>query len=1086
MHPVGSASTVRVFKPSTLAVALACAFGATLPPAQAQPTGATAVHGAVSLSQPSASHLVVTTSNGAGTAHSVVNWQSFSVPGGTQTSIVQPSSTSLSINRVTTPNNPSLIYGTLSSNGQVLLVNPAGVTVGAGAVVDTAGFQASTLALSEADAIAGRLRFEGGGGELKVQGQVVAREGDVVLLAPQVTVEAGGVVRAPNGSVVLAAGQRAELTGRGLEGIQLQVQAPTDRAVNLGTLQGDAVGIFAGTLRHSGVIQATAVSAEGGRVVLKAQEAAALDGSVRAVRGDQGGVVHATARQVTVGAAAVLDVSGSQGGGELLVGGGWQGKDGRLANAESTVVATGAQLRADALDSGDGGTVVVWADGATLYGGHISARGGANGGDGGRAEVSGKQYLAFRGSADLSAASGQKGVLLLDPLNLEIGVVADLDGSGGGSDDLGGDILSSDNPGVTSKITSTALNLLLNTTNVSLAATNWIYVNDDIAPTGSNELTLNGGTGIELNADIGGISRLNLVAGTGGVIQAGGTAISTDLTLTSSGNVSLTGNNAIQYIDGTLSNGASLTLANAGSTTLTVEGLTVAGNLTVTGTNLAVNQTNALVVSGTTALNVGTGSVNLTNAGNDFNVLGSTSVGNFFITDANAIKLNAITSTGNVDVDAAGAITRNAGTVSSNGSITLSGSSIGSAADYLSINPGGQANLTLTGSGGGLYVSQASGTLTTSSYNIQTGGGAGSTETVKLAAADIYFDGFNSMSGGLGNDAITLTATSNNVLVASGLSFTAQSVDLVAQAGSGLVTLGDTTGGVQFTTTGGVHLKTSGGNVTQTAPLTLSGGGGLTLTGGGNVTLDNAGNTLGTVSGSVSGAASLRGLTAVGANGLSVGGGATLVSGGALAINGALSSSSGNVSATATGALSVASAGSVSGSQITLAGTSIAVDGKLYPGRSGVAGGTLTLNGATTFGATSQLHIDFNGATYDSVIANNGANFLAGATLTANAISQPAVGDYTVVTGTTTGTLPTLAGTLSGASLAFGSLIVSVTVDAAAAQGTVTGLTQDYTPLFDQEVAGVGTNLLPEAVADPVETQALDDIIVDDVSCRPR
>ncbi|MBX3660456.1 MAG: filamentous hemagglutinin N-terminal domain-containing protein [Ramlibacter sp.] len=36
------------------------------------------------------------------------------------------------------------IFGTLSSNGKLVLVNPAGIAVGASATVDTAGFTAST------------------------------------------------------------------------------------------------------------------------------------------------------------------------------------------------------------------------------------------------------------------------------------------------------------------------------------------------------------------------------------------------------------------------------------------------------------------------------------------------------------------------------------------------------------------------------------------------------------------------------------------------------------------------------------------------------------------------------------------------------------------------------------------------------------------------------------------------------------------------------------------------------------------------------------------------------------------------------
>ena len=94
--------------------------------------------------------LLVTTSNGAGTQHSVIDWRSFSVPAGSTTHFLQPDVDSTSINRVT-GNKPSEIFGTLSSNGRLVLVNPSGIAVGQGAVIDTAGFTASALAMSDAD-----------------------------------------------------------------------------------------------------------------------------------------------------------------------------------------------------------------------------------------------------------------------------------------------------------------------------------------------------------------------------------------------------------------------------------------------------------------------------------------------------------------------------------------------------------------------------------------------------------------------------------------------------------------------------------------------------------------------------------------------------------------------------------------------------------------------------------------------------------------------------------------------------------------------------------------------------------------------
>ena len=71
-----------------------------------------------------------------------------------------------------------------------------------------------------------------------------------------------------------------------------------------------------------------------------------------------------------------------------------------------------------ALDAGDGGKVIVWANDLTGYFGQISARGGVQGGNGGLVEVSGKHALAFNGVVNTSAPSGRVGTLLLDPDNI--------------------------------------------------------------------------------------------------------------------------------------------------------------------------------------------------------------------------------------------------------------------------------------------------------------------------------------------------------------------------------------------------------------------------------------------------------------------------------------------------------------------------------------------------------------------------------------------------------------------------------------------------------------------------------------------
>ena len=362
-------SAVDIAPPPLRALSLSILVALVVTPSFAQtlPSGGVAVHGGAAFNTSQPNRLTVTTTNGAGSNHSAINWNSFSIGNGNTTNFVQPNAASLSINRVVT-NTPSQLFGTLSSNGKLVLMNQSGIAVGAGAVVDTAGFTASALGMSQADAIAGRLRFGGGGAGLTVDGNILARGGDVVLIAPNVDVAKTALVESQGGSVVLAAGQSVEVTGRGLEGITLQVQGPTDQAVNLGTLKGDAVGIFAGTLRHSGMIQAVQANLEGGKVVLRAVGDAYVEGQGQinaAGAVGKGGSVDVLGKRVAVMGDALIDVSGQSGGGNVRVGGDYQGGNPNVPNADISYFGPKAVIKADATDAGDGGRVIVWADDTT-------------------------------------------------------------------------------------------------------------------------------------------------------------------------------------------------------------------------------------------------------------------------------------------------------------------------------------------------------------------------------------------------------------------------------------------------------------------------------------------------------------------------------------------------------------------------------------------------------------------------------------------------------------------------------------------------------------------------------------------------
>ena len=77
---------------------------------------------------------------------------------------------------------PSAIYGRLSANGQVFLLNPNGILFAPGAQVNVGGLVASTLNLSDADFMAGRYTFTGTGGSVTNQGAITTADGGYVAL----------------------------------------------------------------------------------------------------------------------------------------------------------------------------------------------------------------------------------------------------------------------------------------------------------------------------------------------------------------------------------------------------------------------------------------------------------------------------------------------------------------------------------------------------------------------------------------------------------------------------------------------------------------------------------------------------------------------------------------------------------------------------------------------------------------------------------------------------------------------------------------------------------------------------------------
>ena len=416
--------------PCGLIASIALSSGAI---AQGLPTGGTVSAGMASISGGESTVTVHQASQNA-----AIEWQSFNIASGKSVTFVQPNANAVALNRVLGAD-PSVILGNLSANGKVFLVNPNGLLFGQGAQVNVAGLVASTLNLSDADFMAGRYNFSGSSGAAVLnRGSITAADGGyVALLGADVSNQ--GLIVARLGTVALAAGQGVTLdvAGDGLLNVTVEKGALAALVRNGGLLRadggtvvmtGDAAGQLLGTaVNNSGVIEARSLQSHNGTIKLVGAPdggavtvAGTLDVS-GAGTGQSGGKIVVTGQAVSLVGDARLNASGDAGGGSILVGGGYQGKDPGVANAMTVGMDRGVGIHADSTGAGNGGTVVLWSTGVTTVLGTLSARGGPNYGNGGLVETSGKHVVSGDAARiDTLAPRGKTGLWLLDPFDYRI------------------------------------------------------------------------------------------------------------------------------------------------------------------------------------------------------------------------------------------------------------------------------------------------------------------------------------------------------------------------------------------------------------------------------------------------------------------------------------------------------------------------------------------------------------------------------------------------------------------------------------------------------------------------------------------
>jgi filamentous hemagglutinin family protein len=235
---------------TTTLYGLATAIGIAVPGvAFANPLGGVVSAGSAVISS-SGSVLSVTQSSD----RAVIDWRSFDIGVGETTRFIQPSVSSMTLNRVNAAT-PSMIQGMLTANGHVVLVNPNGIMFTSSAKVDVAGLVATSATISTADFMSGNMSFNQPGSptaSIINAGQItIEQAGLVAFVAPQV--QNSGTIEAKLGTVHLGSGDSFTLDMMGDGLVSLAVTDPT--------------------VQHQLVSNSGMIRAHGGTVILSAAAA---------------------------------------------------------------------------------------------------------------------------------------------------------------------------------------------------------------------------------------------------------------------------------------------------------------------------------------------------------------------------------------------------------------------------------------------------------------------------------------------------------------------------------------------------------------------------------------------------------------------------------------------------------------------------------------------------------------------------------------------------------------------------------------------------------------------------------------------
>ncbi|ELD1695990.1 filamentous hemagglutinin N-terminal domain-containing protein [Salmonella enterica] len=632
------------------------------------------------------------------TQNMAANWHSFDIGKNNTVQFVQPNSSSVALNRVTGASG-SQIMGTLKANGQVFILNPNGVLFGKNARVDVGGLVASTKNISTTDFMKGQYTLSGSGNpgaQVVNQGSLTTSKGGYIVLAGE-RVSNSGTVTTPSGKTILAAGKTVtlQLDNGGLTSVSVNGSVVNALVENQGLISATNGQVYLTAkgqdmllntvVNNSGTVEAKGLANRGGEIVLNSGDSGVVSQSGHLLADSQtgqGGKITLEGQNIHLAGGSLTTATGKTGGGEVYVGGGWQGQDSHIKNASKVVMDKAATVDVSATENGNGGTAVLWSDDYTNFRGTVLAKGGAKSGDGGRVETSSHRNLQASGAVDASVRAGHGGEWLLDPTDVTIvGAGADtgIDSATADGTDIftptasGGQILNSSivnqlNAGTSVTVKTSGTDTDGETGNITVNANIIKTAGTDAKLTLLADNNISTGDNVSIGATTG---KLNLD------LLAGNTTNNASISLGKFINISLNGGDLLADA-GNSASGVSLTFVNNGK----IKGGNVTLNLSrgLGGYAYNVNADNDLTINGSVTGSTGWGAVLGFTAGGKLamNSPGSISLqandpgnggGRVLISGDKGVTLNA--AAGTVTLNAAKAATNGVNITSGNGAVSI-------------------------------------------------------------------------------------------------------------------------------------------------------------------------------------------------------------------------------------------------------------------------------------------------------------------------------------------------------------------------------------------------------------------------------